>query len=171
MHVLRFFAQMLIFIVMLQKNYKISPNFTKSAFLRCTHITPIFKTQTDLGQLNHVSHTFRRNSGYLWISGISPFDYFAGHFMASIAQSHPFGSRQSHIGCICLAFLHCAFSNVSSNGLHERMHSHIGSIYLAFLHCAFSNASSNGLHQKRHSHIGCICLTFPHCAFSNVSSN
>ena len=29
-------------------------------------------------------------------------------------------SRQCHIGCICLAFHHCAFSNVSSNGLPEK---------------------------------------------------
>ena len=29
--------------------------------------------------------------------------------------------RQNHIGCICLTFLKCAFSNVSLNGLCERM--------------------------------------------------
>ena len=29
---------------------------------------------------------------------------------------------QSHIGCICLTFLCCVFSNVSSNRLPERMH-------------------------------------------------
>ena len=71
---------------------------------------------------------------------------------------------QSHIGCICLAFPHCAFSNVSSDYLPERMQSHTGCIYLSFLFCAFSNVSSNCLHEKRHSHIGCICLTFlqPH---------
>ena len=28
-----------------------------------------------------------------------------------------------HIGCICLTFLHCAFLNVSSNGLPEKRHS------------------------------------------------
>ena len=33
---------------------------------------------------------------------------------------------QSHIGCICLIFLHCVFSNVSSNCPLERMHSRIG---------------------------------------------
>ena len=32
---------------------------------------------------------------------------------------------QSYIGCIYLTFLHCAFSNVSSNCLHEKGHSHI----------------------------------------------
>ena len=40
---------------------------------------------------------------------------------------------QSHIGCICLAFLQCVFSKVSSNCLPERMQSHIGCICLASL--------------------------------------
>ena len=31
---------------------------------------------------------------------------------------------------------------------------------LTFLHCAFSNVSSNCLPKKRHSHIGCTCLIF-----------
>ena len=77
----------------------------------------------------------------------------------------------SHIGCICLAFLHCAFSNVSSNGLPEKRHIHIGRTFFTFLHCAFSNVSSNFLPERMQSHIDCICLTFLHCAFSNVSSN
>ena len=34
---------------------------------------------------------------------------------------------------LCLAFLHCAFSNVSSNRLHKRLHNHIGYICLTFL--------------------------------------
>ena len=33
--------------------------------------------------------------------------------------------RQSRIGCICLAFLHCAFSNVSSNCLPKKRQSRI----------------------------------------------
>ena len=67
-------------------------------------------------------------------------------------------------------FPHCAFSNVSSNCLPERMHTRTGCICLAFLHCAFSNVASNHLLGKMQSHNGCICLTFLHCAFSNVSS-
>ena len=73
----------------------------------------------------------------------------------------------NHTGCICLTFLHCVFSNVSSNGLPERMHNRIGCICLSFLHCVFSNVSSKHLHKRMHNHTGCICLTFPHCAFSN----
>ena len=76
---------------------------------------------------------------------------------------------QSHIGCICLTFPHCVFSYVSSNGVHKRMHNHTGCICWTFLHCVFSNVSSNCLPERMQSHIGCICLTFLHCAFSNVS--
>ena len=71
--------------------------------------------------------------------------------MASIAQSHTFGRRQSHIGCICLAFLHCAFSNVFSKRLHKKMQSHIGCICLNFLHFAFSNMSSNPHSNQDHN--------------------
>ena len=65
---------------------------------------------------------------------------------------------QSYIGYICLAFLHCAFSNVSSNGLPEKMQSHTGCICSTFLHCAFSNVSSTFLYKKMHSYIGCTCV-------------
>ena len=78
---------------------------------------------------------------------------------------------RSYIGCICLAFLHCVFSNVSSLRLPERIYNHIGSICLAFPHCVFSNASSNYLHLRMQSCIGSICLAFLHCVLSNVSSN
>ena len=77
----------------------------------------------------------------------------------------------SHIGCICLIFLHCPLSNVSSNSLHEKMHCHIGCIRLTFLHCALSNVSSNRLHEKMHCHIGCICFTFLHCDISDIRIN
>ena len=66
---------------------------------------------------------------------------------------------QSHTGCICLFFLHCVFSNVSSNCLPEMMHNYTGCICLTFLHCAFSNVSSNCLRRKMYNHTGCICLT------------
>ena len=74
-------------------------------------------------------------------------------------------SRQSHTGCICLAFLHCVFSDVDSTTLPEKMQSHIGCICLFFLHCVLSNVPSKRLPKRRHSHIDCICLTFLHCAF------
>ena len=96
--------------------------------------------------------------------------FFSTVFFSNVSSKRLHKRIQSHIGCICSTFLHCAFSNVSSAHLHNRMHSHIGCICLTFLHCAFSNVSSNYLHEKRQSHIGCICLTFLHCVFSNVSS-
>ena len=73
--------------------------------------------------------------------------------------------------CFYFTFLHCVFSNVSSNCLSEKMYSHIGCIYLTFLLCEFSNVPAKNLDQSMQSHIGYICLTFLHCAFSNVSSN
>ena len=72
----------------------------------------------------------------------------------------------SHISCIFMTFHNCAFSNVPSNCVLERMHSHIGCICMNFLH--FSNASSNHLPVRMQSHTGCICLAFLHCVFSNV---
>ena len=42
-----------------------------------------------------------------------------------------------HIGCICLAFLLCVFSDVSLTHLGQSRHSHIGCTYLTFLHCGF----------------------------------
>ena len=38
----------------------------------------------------------------------------------------------NHTGCICLTFLRCVFSNVSSRRLHKRMQNHTGCIYLIF---------------------------------------
>ena len=45
------------------------------------------------------------------------------------------------------------------------MQSRIGCTCLTFLHCAFSNDPSNSVPEKRYSRIGCICLNFLHCAF------
>ena len=64
-----------------------------------------------------------------------------------------------------------AFSGVLSNPLFGRMRSHTYCICVAFHHCAYLNVSLKSLPEKMHSRIGCICLTFLHCAFSSVSSN
>ena len=37
-------------------------------FIHYAHITPVFWAQTDLTQWNHIFHTSRGNSGYIWIS-------------------------------------------------------------------------------------------------------
>ena len=77
--------------------------------------------------------------------------------------------KHTRIGCICLTFLHCVFSDVSSSCLLERMHNHICCICWTFLHCVFSNVTSNYLPEMMHIRTGCICLTFLHSAFSDVS--
>ena len=90
------------------------------------------------------------------------------------------------IACISLAFLHCEFSNVSSNCLPQRMQSPIDCICMTFLHkivfCVFSALGSeqvslhwlhlfyfsplcfsnvfSGLSEMMQSHIGCMCWTF-----------
>ena len=56
-----------------------------------------------------------------------------------------------HIGCICLVFIHYAFSNVSSDNLPKRMYNYIGCTCLAFLHYAFSNEISNCLLERKQS--------------------
>ena len=43
-----------------------------------------------------------------------------------------------------VVLLYCVSSNVFSNCLLEKRHSHTGCMCSTFLHCAFSNVSSNG---------------------------
>ena len=88
---------------------------------------------------------------------------------SNVSSNHSLEIIYSHIGCICLIFLHCGFLNAPSNCLHERMHNRIGCICLTFLHCAFSNVFSNGLPEKRHSHIGYIFLLFATVRFQMCS--
>ena len=97
----------------------------------------------------------------------------------------------SPTGYICLTFIHCVFSNVSSSGLSEWMQNHTGFTCLLFLRCVFSNIPSdclpwrmcnhtfyicmvfsnvsnvysNAPHERIHSHIGCICFSSV-CVFS-----
>ena len=42
----------------------------------------------------------------------------------------------------------------------EKMKNHTGGICLVFLHCVFSNVSTKSLHNRMHSYIGCICCVF-----------
>ena len=44
------------------------------------------------------------------------FDQDLAEFVSSMHET-----MQNHTGCICLIFHNCVFSNVSSNGLLERM--------------------------------------------------
>ena len=63
-----------------------------------------------------------------------------------------------HLGCICLIFLHCAFSNVFSNCLNQRMHNHTGCICATFLRCVISDFSPG--HSLFHSEN----LLYRHCS-------
>ena len=45
-------------------------------------------------------------------------------------------------------------------GFHKRMHTCIGCICLIFLHCAFSNVSSKRLSKRSHSCIGAFSIQF-----------
>ena len=65
--------------------------------------------------------------------------------------------KQIYIGCICVPFLHCAFSNVSSIGLPDMRQSHTDCMCMIFVHCVFSNVPSNCPAEMRYIHIGCIC--------------
>ena len=67
---------------------------------------------------------------------------------------------QNYIGCICLSYLLCVFSNVSSTHKDQSRYIHTGWIGLTFLHCVFSNVSTNGLPDRLHGYTGNICLTF-----------
>ena len=78
------------------------------------------------------------------------------------------GRMHSHTGCIGLTFLHCMFSNVSSNCFIEKIYSYTGCICLTFLHCAFSYVSSKQWYEKMQTWNDCICLTFLHSVFPYV---
>ena len=66
---------------------------------------------------------------------------------------------QNHTDCICLTFLHCVSSNVSSNCLYERMYNHTDCICLTFPRCALSNVLWEHLNIWMKIHIGCTCVT------------
>ena len=96
-----------------------------------------------------------------WITGckvtLVAFVWFFSSAFSNVSSNDYSERMQSHIGCICLTFLHFEVSNPSSNCLPVRMQSRISCICLTFLHCVFPNVSANGLDGKRHSHIDCIC--------------
>ena len=61
-------------------------------------------------------------------------------------------NRHSHIGCICVTFLHCAFSNVSSNCLQQKRHIHIGCIFLKYWHHLLFSSGFFLLHPLNQGH-------------------
>ena len=69
------------------------------------------------------------------------------------------------------AFLHCVFSNASSNCLPRWMYIDTGCIVLPSLHGVFSNVPTNCLTVRIQYHLGCIYVAFLHYGFSNVPTN
>ena len=77
-----------------------------------------------------------------------------------------------------MTFLHCVYSNVSSNCLPEMMHNHTGCICWTFPHRVFSHEPSNCFCKRTHNCAGCICSTlrdlysfpwgFPHFVCSSL---
>ena len=55
-------------------------------FLPYAHINPVFWAQTDLTRWNHIFHTSRGNSGYIWISDMCPFDCSVGRFKVTLLK-------------------------------------------------------------------------------------
>ena len=86
---------------------------------------------------------------------------------------------QSHIGCICLLFLHCVFSNYLLKG----MQGYTGCILLTFIHVHFQMCPQIACPRECIVALAAFVLTFsPQCVFkwilkwfapdiSNVSSN
>ena len=78
---------------------------------------------------------------------------------------------QVEFGCICFNFFYCfGFLNVFSRSLLERMNNHTCYISFPFLHCVFSNGSSEHFYKRMLSRTGCIYLCLLKCLF-HVSSN
>ena len=63
--------------------------------------------------------------------------------------------RHGHIGCIFFSTV--CFQMSPQIPICCRMHNRIRCTCLAFLHCAFANVSPNCLLVRMQSHIGCIC--------------
>ena len=78
---------------------------------------------------------------------------------SNVASNHLHKKRHSLIAGICLTFLHSAFQMCpQTTCLRGGIVTLIA--FFTFLHCAFSNVSSNCLPLRMQSHIGCICFVF-----------
>ena len=84
-------------------------------------------------------------SAFLWL-------FFSVCFQMSPQNPCIRGIKITQVAYSFLIFNVCV-SNVSSKCLHSKMQSRTDGICLAFLYCGFSNVSSNRLPEKRHNHI------------------
>ena len=87
---------------------------------------------------------------YVWLFSTVPFQMF-------LQTPCP---RRGILALVALDLsLLCVFCMLP-HGFFKRIHNRIGCICLTFLHCAFSYVVSNGFYKRMHSRIGCICLTY-----------
>ena len=128
-------------------------------------------TQTDIVYIQILTNMFKLSPNWSCVSLDGPSNWLPE-------------KMQSHIGCICLTFLHCVSSNVSSSCLDQNRHIHTGctswffstvcfqmspqtvcpsgciitlvAFFLLFS-TVFSNDSSNCLPEKMQSYTVCIC--------------
>ena len=84
---------------------------------------------------------------FIWLSSTVSIQMSGQFFVWKDVRSH-----LVHL----FGFSPVCFSNVSSNGMTERMQSHTSCICSTFLHCTFSKVSSNCLPERRQIRIGCI---------------
>ena len=69
---------------------------------------------------------------------------------------------QVEFGCICFNCFYCfGFLTVFSRSLLERMNNNTCYISFPFLHCVFSNGSSEHFYKRMLSRTGCIYLCLP----------
>ena len=98
----------------------------------------------------HICLTINQTTWLLWIMSSSWFDSILnlGKF------TWTWQKRQSYIAILVAFFLHCTvFFTCLRGGMVTLI------AFFTFLHCAFSNVSSNCLRRKMYNHTGCICLT------------
>ena len=99
------------------------------------------------------------NAASNWLH--SPTGYICLTFIhcvfSNVSSSGLSGWMQNHTGCTCLLFLRSVFSNIPLDCLPWRMCNHTFYMCLVFLQT--SNVYSNAPHKRMQSHIGCICFS------------
>ena len=74
--------------------------------------------------------------------------------------------KSNLVAFVSIFFFCFGFLNVFSRSLLERMNNHTCYISFPFLHCVFSNGSSEHFYKRMLSRTGCIYLCLLKCLFS-----
>ena len=94
-----------------------------------------------------------------WLFDFSQLCIFTLYLFKCLVKMFAWKDARSH-SLHFFYFSPVCFSNVSSNGMTERMQSHTSCSSLTFPHCTFSKVSSNCLPERMHIRIGCIFWLF-----------